>query len=393
MKTNEEILRAEIGKLLKEGYTLEEIEDTVKYIEKRSYLMPLVIERGWDYVCQYETLPPRFIREFKDEVNWDLISNFQKLDSDFIEEFSDIVNWYYIFMCQDNLNAETLYKYRDKIRDSIMDILKDRLITGLDKLELSTDDLYYSDNKIIDLELCMISNEEPVDITKRNSISRDRKKFTSYYITFKNGLKIVSVLYEDGNRKDIYYLNYQLRQINDYKNGVLYHTYTKDGSEVWIEKINGKTVKYFLNGDEKSQYDENGNVIILCKENGEGYFKYDQYGNLIYSKNKHGFEDWYDYDDLGRRIYWKNSDGHEQWYKYIKGKKCIYKDYSNFVTSFADYDENGNLIHIKDSRGNETWYDDDSRKIHEINEGIEFWIEYDSLGRRHILYSNPNERK
>lgn len=66
------------------------------------------------------------------------------------------------------------------------------------------------------------------------------------------------------------------------------------------------------------------------KENGL-VTKYDDKGNLIYSKNRLGCEIWSEYDDKGNIIHSKNSDGYEQWNEYDdKG------DLVKFKTRHAD---------------------------------------------------------
>ncbi len=50
--------------------------------------------------------------------------------------------------------------------------------------------------------------------------------------------------------------------------------------------------------------------------------KYDDRGNLIYSKDSMGFESWREYDENNRKIHWKHSDGSECWYKCDKNNHC-----------------------------------------------------------------------
>ena len=94
--------------------------------------------------------------------------------------------------------------------------------------------------------------------------------------------------------------------------------------------------------------------------------KYDDRGNLIYSKNSKGFEMWAEYDKNDNIIYYKNSEyGDRYWSK---------------------YDDKGNLVYMKDSNGREGWckYDENDRRIN-ITEEESKYIEYNIKIREHNL--------
>ena len=85
------------------------------------------------------------------------------------------------------------------------------------------------------------------------------------------------------------------------------------------------------------EYDNNGNMIYLKDRDGyETWFEYDNNGNQIHYKHNSGYETWSEYDNNGNQIHYKSSDGYESWY---------------------EYDSNGNEIHYKSSTGNESWYE------------------------------------
>ena len=82
--------------------------------------------------------------------------------------------------------------------------------------------------------------------------------------------------------------------------------------------------------------------------------KYDSKGNLIY-EGLENREIWREYNSHGDKIFEKRDDGSEvTWQrKYDNNGKCIYKEDSDGIETWAEYDSKGNLIHRTDSEGNE----------------------------------------
>ena len=119
------ILDKEVEKLLNLGYTVQEIWAASNAISERRRLLEITKSaRGWHRISKYEQLSSEFIREFADKLDWRLISQYQNLDSEIIEEFADRVDWFAIFMNQDNIDHTIFYKYRERIRNAILNSLK-----------------------------------------------------------------------------------------------------------------------------------------------------------------------------------------------------------------------------------------------------------------------------
>ena len=117
--TSIETIRESIKRLLELGCSYEDIYNAIEYMSERDRLLSLAaVDGGWDYICEHETLPPRFIEEFSDKVNWKLVSIYQKLNSKLIDKFADKVDWFFMFMNQ-KLSDELLCKYKDKIRGAV----------------------------------------------------------------------------------------------------------------------------------------------------------------------------------------------------------------------------------------------------------------------------------
>ena len=114
----DKVAREAINVLINHGYSYKEIYNALEYMAERDRLLTVVRVNGWDYTCEYETLPIQFIEEHADQVNWNLVSIYQNLNSDLIDKFADKVDWFYIFLKQD-LSDELLCKYKERIRKAI----------------------------------------------------------------------------------------------------------------------------------------------------------------------------------------------------------------------------------------------------------------------------------
>jgi len=84
----------------------------------------------------------------------------------------------------------------------------------------------------------------------------------------------------------------------------------------------------------------NPNILIcdVCKRFGyckypngyEGWYEYDEKGNIIHRKYSDGFEEWFEYDEKDGVIHRKYSSGYEIWYdgeewKNVKPKNWKYE--------------------------------------------------------------------
>lgn len=114
--------------------------------------------------------------------------------------------------------------------------------------------------------------------------------------------------------------------------------------------------------------------------------KFDDNGNLVYSKDNENTERWLEYDDNGRIIYLKKvgcyskpSNGVEFWYEYDSNGRLISSKSSWGVFELWEYDSNGNEIHHKLTSKNSLYPTDDPLIIRTSIE--EEWKEYDSENR------------
>ena len=73
---------------------------------------------------------------------------------------------------------------------------------------------------------------------------------------------------------------------------------------------------------------------------------YDKNGNLIYCKNKFGYECWAQYNEGNREIYFENSRGFKYWSKYDLNNNLIHSKGSNGIECWYKYDENNEQIKI-----------------------------------------------
>ena len=73
---------------------------TKEYINKINWdYIPIKLVRkykdliNWNYISKYQQLSEDFIRKHKNEVDWDYISKYQQLSEDFIGKHKDLVDW------------------------------------------------------------------------------------------------------------------------------------------------------------------------------------------------------------------------------------------------------------------------------------------------------------
>ena len=120
---------------------------------------------------------------------------------------------------------------------------------------------------------------------------------------------------------------------------------------------------------------ENDRISRMTTMDGES-FGYDKAGNLIYKKDKSGYEYWC--DSAGNTIHEKDSDGSEVWYEYDSTGNTIRKENRDGDENwFANFHQ----IYHKSRDGYECWYDEELKITHEKNsDGLEAWYEYDSYG-------------
>lgn len=80
--------------------------------------------------------------------------------------------------------------------------------------------------------------------------------------------------------------------------------------------------------EEFKKYNDKGNLIYSKDIDGnETWYSYHISGTvaMIHSRNKSGSEEWYSYDKKGRKIYYKNVFGDEIWYEYDENGNQYYK--------------------------------------------------------------------
>ena len=216
--------------------------------------------------------------------------------------------------------------------------------------------------------------------------------------------------YFDKNGNKIYQKNSKgLQKWFEYDgNGNIVHIKTSNGSEEWFEydgnnrllyyKNNNpkiKDIKYVYDEDEISnialssnivlvfrKYDENGNLIYTRNSDDgiEQWREYDDNSNLIYHKNSKGLEKWFEYDENGNKIYYKDSDQLERWYEYDENNNLIRIRRSCDKLEFIiKYDKDNNIIYIKDFGGLEKWSD-----YYTIKEEVMEYIELGSARKAEV---------
>ncbi|MCX2681401.1 hypothetical protein OOZ15_15715 [Galbibacter sp. EGI 63066] len=111
--------------------------------------------------------------------------------------------------------------------------------------------------------------------------------------------------------------------------GKLIHSKDTNGYEVWWEYDEHGHEKVYKNSSRRnrySKYNPEGKLLWRStRKDGENadIYRYDEKGNLIYSKTFYG-EEWREYNEDGKEIYRKGSSGTEMWFEYnAKGKLMI----------------------------------------------------------------------
>lgn len=174
-------------------------------------------------------------------------------------------------------------------------------------------------------------------------------------------------------------------------NGNRIHRKDSSGYEEWFEYnsdnklIHGKRPGY----EEWYEYDFMNNLVHAKKT--DGYeewqeYKYNQQNQMIYHKKKdHSgkiFEEWIEYDKQGniRKKVIHNINGSEECTKWDELGNVIYSKNSSGLETWKEYLPNTKLIiHEKRSDGFEKWidYDSNNNEIHFKTLTYESWSEYE----------------
>lgn len=130
-------------------------------------------------------------------------------------------------------------------------------------------------------------------------------------------------------------------------------------------------------------------IVIKSSEGQEAIIKYDERGNLIYSKDFDGCEEIFEFDIFNREIHYKDSDGYESWSEYeqfgSEGYKCTTK-IKNGHTVCKYYDVAGNVDRVEWDDGTERRFyyrESNSFKLSRAvdNDGNEVWAIFNEFGK------------
>lgn len=83
---------------------------------------------------------------------------------------------------------------------------------------------------------------------------------------------------------------------------------------------------------------------------------YDENGNLIHCKYDNGYEEKFKYNEEGQMIFSKDSDDVKIWFDHDENGNCTHLETSSRYHQWMTYDENGKLIRKEDSNGNKMTY-------------------------------------
>lgn len=114
----------------------------------------------------------------------------------------------------------------------------------------------------------------------------------------------------------------------------------------------------------KRIFNKNNKLIYELNDVDETIIKYDNRGNIVYSKNwniKSGevwYEQYQEFDKNNNLIHFKDiANDNEYFKKYDENNKCILTSYPNGEYLKSDYDSKGNPIKDIDDEGNIVIYE------------------------------------
>ncbi|ETN94341.1 RHS repeat domain-containing protein [Zhouia amylolytica] len=170
----------------------------------------------------------------------------------------------------------------------------------------------------------------------------------------------------------------------------------KDFKRLFVYDLKGREIYTNTNGIEQWFVYDNDLLYKHVRSDGfTRFFKYNQNGGLLSTKDTSGFEEWCEYDENGHKRRYKNSKGKEEYFEYTAEGRLLLFIPSNDVNkaTIYRYDGQGNQIYLRDKLINmEEWWDYNNKGEiinHRDNKGLEEWFEYDEKGR--LIKSKTNE--